>query len=440
MSFPILVAGLVVALGAGHPPPSPSVPDAGAAFASGRTAASGSDEQGYRVFLLTMDQGDQVWEQFGHNALLIRDPEGRELVWNWGLFDFEDVDFIPRFLRGTMRYSMGPAETAPFLDAYARLNRTIYANEVYLDDDEALALDEFVRWNHRPENRAYTYHYFLDNCSTRLRDALDGVLGGLLGDRFGQRMTPESFRDHSRRLVQETLWVDQGLSFLLGARGDAPITEWEAMFVPMELMELMEGVERPDGEGGMRPLLGARDTLFLADRPPTPEEPPRFSFLWILGGLAAGGGIAALGAGASQGRRGATTGLAAAIVAWGLFSGALGGLLVAAWLTDHDFIHWNLNVLYISPLGPALAVVAAAALGRSAWREGRPGRLAAGLAAAIALLAVTAALLQLVSVVHQGNAEVIAVALPVNLAVAWSLLGLAGWAPAQPAPLRRSSA
>jgi hypothetical protein len=42
------------------------------------------------------------------------------------------------------------------------------------------ALREFLEWNWLPQNRDYLYDYFRDNCSTRVRDALDRVLGGAL--------------------------------------------------------------------------------------------------------------------------------------------------------------------------------------------------------------------------------------------------------------------
>ena len=49
------------------------------------------------VYLMTMGPGDAVWEKFGHNAIWIRDTtRGFDAAYNWGLFDFNDVDFIPR--------------------------------------------------------------------------------------------------------------------------------------------------------------------------------------------------------------------------------------------------------------------------------------------------------------------------------------------------------
>ncbi|MFW5904651.1 MAG: DUF4105 domain-containing protein, partial [bacterium] len=222
--------GVVEALRTG--PPEPGRPPLREVAPSPEAARPTGDLEGrqererLRVFLLTMGPGDEVWERFGHNALLIRDDlTGEATAWNWGLFDFGAVDFIPRFLRGTMLYSMGPAPLEPFLESYRRANRSVYANELHLTPEEAEELDAFVRWNYRPENRQYRYDYFRDNCSTRLRDALDGILGGVLRQRFAGRETPRTFRWHSRRMVQELFWIDQGMSHLMGPRGDRPISE-----------------------------------------------------------------------------------------------------------------------------------------------------------------------------------------------------------------------
>lgn len=385
-----------------------------------------SGDQDLRVYLLTMDQGDEVWELFGHNAILIRNlTTGEELAWNWGLFNFEDVDFLPRFLRGTMRYTMGPAPLGPFLDSYARADRSVYANEVLLTEEEAGELDAFVRWNYLPENRPYIYDYFRDNCSTRVRDALDGVLDGVIGEHFRGRTTPYSYRWHTRRLVQVQGWVDQGLSFLLGTRGDLPRSEWEAMFLPMELLESLEGFEFADASGRSRALLGPREVLVSSGRPPAPAAPPSFSLVWLGLGLAGAFLLAALGRGrgdaGGQDAGPASWGLAGLGAAWGLFAGLLGALLVVSWGTDHVFIQRNVNILYTSPLGLILVVALPLGLIRGGgWRE-HARRIARLTAVVIAVGSVLGASLQLLGIVTQGNAEVVAVALPLNLALAWAL-------------------
>lgn len=389
-------------------------------------------EERYEIHLVTMDQGDQVWEMFGHNALVVLDREaGTAVAWNWGVFNFEDVDFIPRFLRGTMLYRLEGMDPEWMIRSYIGDNRSVHTHRLHLSPDEAATLVEHIRVHYLPENRHYVYDYFRDNCSTRIRDALDLAVGGELRAHFEDRSTPRSYRWHSRRLVQRVGWVDQGLSFLLGPRGDLPRTEWEAMFVPMELARLLEDFEREGPGGETRPLLGPRQILFEADRPPTPAAPPPFSawmpilgfvgggLLILLGWWAAGAGRAEGPAGGrGRGGVGARAAFGVAAGGWALFSGALGWLLVASWFTDHTFIHWNLNLLYASPLALPLLAPLWSSLVSGRRARGSAGRWATGTALLIAGISVVGALIQATGLVIQGNGEVIALALPINLALA----------------------
>ena len=417
-----------LAAGLSQLPADASTSVAPAAFPQEVQVGDFPQEERYQIILLTTDQGDNIWELFGHNAILIRDRRtGQELVWNWGLFSFEDPDFLPRFLRGTMLYSMGPALLEPFLEAYRAANRTVYGNEILLTQAEARSLDELVRQNFEPENRDYVYHSLLDNCSTRVRDVLDMVLRGTLRERFGAATTPLSFRWHTRRLAGETVWIDQGVSFLLGTRGDLPRTEWEAMFIPMELMRLLEGFERPDGVGGTRPLLGPRQVLVQAARPPAPEAPSSFSLLWLVLGSGCAVLFLSLGTATRRGGLLARAGLVGSVALWGVFSGLLGSILMTVWFTDHDLIIWNANIFQLSPLALPLAAITGVALTRKTWWYGRPGRLATTLALLIAGLSVLAGLLQLTTIIRQGNAEALSVGIPANLGIAVALVRATRW-------------
>lgn len=379
-------------------------------------------EDRYEVFLLTMDQGDDLWELFGHNAILIRDGStGQELVWNWGLFSLDAPNFLAGFIQGTMLYSMGPASLGPFLDSYQAANRSVYANEIFLTDAESAELDRLVRENFEPENRDYVYDYFLDNCSTRVRDLLDTVLEGAIRERFVAEPTSMSYRWHVRRLLQRATWIDQGISVLMGVRGDEPRTEWEAMFAPLETMRLLEGFERDPGPGRLEPLLGERQVLVQANRPATPSAPPPFSFLWLVGGLGLSVLLTALGWAASAGGHFGRVSLAATIALWGIFSGVLGSVMILAWFTEHEFAHWNINILLTNPLTLPLALIVIVASIRERWWLGGIGQLAEKGALFIAGLSLLAGLLELLTIVSQQNFEALSLAIPMNLAVAAAL-------------------
>lgn len=92
----LLCLGMGVSHLAGQTDPAPG----------GLTPVPGSE---LRVWLVTVGAGEAVWERFGHNALRVLDTStGEDVSYNWGIFDFNQVDCIPRFLKGQMLYMMAP--------------------------------------------------------------------------------------------------------------------------------------------------------------------------------------------------------------------------------------------------------------------------------------------------------------------------------------------
>src|SRR5439155_13702503 len=113
------------------------------------------------VTLLTMGVGEQVWEQFGHNAiwLHVERPSSAggptDAVYHWGLFDSSQPYFIPRFLRGRMLYSMGGFALDGTLAEYRIRDRAVLAQELDLTNRQKVALRDFIRWTDTPEHREY---------------------------------------------------------------------------------------------------------------------------------------------------------------------------------------------------------------------------------------------------------------------------------------------
>ena len=191
-----------------------------------------------RVYLVTMGPGAAVWERFGHNAIWIDDPSVQpDTAYNYGLFDFGQENFLLRFIRGQMWYWMAGFPAEPYIRTYLRDNRSVWLQELNLPPRARLELRDFLRWNELPENRFYHYDYYRDNCSTRIRDAIDRVTGGAIADQTAFRPTGRSYRFHTQRLTANDPLVFTGLLLALGQGVDRPISAWEEMFLPMALRD-----------------------------------------------------------------------------------------------------------------------------------------------------------------------------------------------------------
>lgn len=375
-------------------------------------ALTGEPGSELTIYLVTMGQGDAIWEKFGHNAIWVHDPvAGTDVAYNWGMFDFNEADFIPRFLKGSMRYWMGAYPAEPMLAAYARMNRSVWVQELALTPAQRRELRDFLVWNAQPENAYYHYDYFRDNCSTRARDALDRVLGGRIRAAFDTVATGTSYRWHMRRLTQGALPLYTGMNLILGEPGDRPISAWEEMFLPMKLRDYVRDLRVPGPDGTLRPLVAAEREVFVAEREPEPTAPAALEPRYLLLGVVLGGVLALLARAAARGSGAARTGFATVGTLWCLLAGFAGLIMVLTWtVTDHVFMYRNENLLQLSPLSLILVV----ALPRYVLR-GRSAATAWYTTAAVAALAVLGLVLQLLPAFFQANGEIIALALPAQL-------------------------
>ena len=119
------------------------------ATAQGPTAASA-----LRVSVLTFGPGDLVFERFGHNALRIVDPAtGSDLAYNWGMFSFDQPNFLGRFLSGDTQYWVEAFPSEPLIAFYAKFDRDAVEQVLDLTDAEKAELKAFVEANVREENK-----------------------------------------------------------------------------------------------------------------------------------------------------------------------------------------------------------------------------------------------------------------------------------------------
>lgn len=370
-----------------------------------------------RVWLVTAGPGDAVWEHFGHNAIRVLDTEtDRDVSYNWGIFDFQQVDFIPRFLQGRMLYMMAPFSTAAMIDAYGRADREIILQELDLTPTEKMELRTLAELNALPENRDYTYHYFLDNCSTRVRDLLNRVLGGALEDTFGGVATGTSYRFHTRRLTQVDPLIYTGMDMLLGTRSDEPITVWEEMFLPLTLRDEIRDVRVARDDGSVRPLVLSEEVAVASSRDAAAEAPPAWMWAYALLGLAMGGIFATLGTQVTRSNALLRRAVVGAAALWFALGGVGGTILVLLLFTDHTFAYWNENLFLFNPLLLGLAVILPLSRVRPAWQA-----TARRLAAVVAALALAGLVWQLAPTSHQANAIFLALVLPGHIGLAWAL-------------------
>jgi hypothetical protein len=380
----------------------------------GARARAAEPEPELRIFVLTFGPGDHPFFKFGHDAIGVQWAGQPPIIYNWGTFDFESPTLFADFLRGRLTYWLSTASGGETLREYQLTDRTIELQELDLSLADKKAMAERLVENAKPENKKYLYDYFWDNCSTRVRDAVDVATGG----RFKKAMqTPArlTYRHHALRLTSDLLWEYLGLDFGLGRPTDLPATRWQEGFIPAVVRDELREVRIPDDHGGEKPLVKGERVLYQSTRPAPPAQEPHWLAWFALAGIAAGSLLALLGR-LGIWRLVPRIGFGLLVGVIGLTSGLLGAALVFLWaFTNHQAAHANANLLVCPPILLALAPLAVG-LGRGRMVAAQSTFYIATLAALSALVGLAAKALPGAA---QDNLVFIAFFLPLWIGVAY---------------------
>jgi hypothetical protein len=378
---------------------------------AGVADAPGAD---LRVDLYTYGPGAIYWERFGHDALVVTDTSsGEAYAFNYGLFDFDQKDFYLNFARGIMVYRAAAWPVADDIREYSREGRSITIQHLDLTPSQRAALRDFLVWNVQPRNARYSYRYFTDNCTTRVRDVLDRVLGGALQRQLAGPVHGESFRSETDRLMSGQPWLMYLLDLGLGPFADRPLTRWTGAFIPKRLMEELRGVRVSGGA----PLVRSETVLSPQRLPSPPATPPDMRWPLLIAGLVLG---AAFVASAWLRDRYEIERWWFAVVgtSYALLAGTAGALMLVLWLATAHRAAWaNENLWLFNP--------AAWLLVPTLLRVRKPGvtgsRFALAVAGLLALLSLFALVSKLMPAFPQHNLPWILFALPAWLGLACGL-------------------
>ena len=328
------------------------------AFFAPRTAnAEPGDE--LTVYVITFGPGDHPFYKFGHDAIWIHNESvknsslKRDPVYNFGTFAFGDPALIPKFVQGRFLYWLSKQSIGITVRMYQAENRSVDAQELNLTAAQKKALYDALEENAKEENKHYKYDYYRDNCATRVRDAIDLVLGGKLKE-ASQAPASMTWRQHTLRLTADDVVLSEALNVVMGSVIDRPLNQWEEMFLPAYVQEGLRRVMVPGPDGKEIPLVKSERALTTATgRAPLRTAPPSWLPWHLLVGVVIGGALLLAG-------RSAKDSLAARIALGVLLFlvGAacfLGVLFVFVWIgTDHEVGYHNENILQLVPWGVGL--------------------------------------------------------------------------------------
>ena len=212
------------------------------------------------IGLITCSPHEEVYSLYGHSALRYHDLRtGEDIVFNYGIFNFEKPHFVLRFVFGLTDYELGIVPTKPFCDYYRKWGSQVSEQMLNLTADEKNRITQALAENLRPENKVYRYNYFYDNCSTRPRDIIERCVSGKIEYAERPDYTP-TYRELIHDHTQGHPWARFGNDMLLGVKADMKTDMRQQEFLPEHLMADFDGAAIMSDDG-RRPLVSQKRTL-----------------------------------------------------------------------------------------------------------------------------------------------------------------------------------
>ncbi len=298
----------------------------------------------WEVSLLTADPGTELYSSFGHSAIRLREVSsegGKDLVFNFGTFDFDTPNFYGKFATGKLNYMLSMTTYDRFIIEYDYYKRGLREQVLDLNEEQKDFLLQHMDAQYDPARRYYKYDFFFNNCATKIRDAFEISMGDQLVWNDSTAGEEKTFRNLLDEFLAPLPWADFGIDLALGAVIDRPATPREKQFLPTYMEQAFANATIVEN-GVARPLV--KESRVLLEYPKEESQPSLvnpFVIFWLLTLIFVG--LTFYGFKKGKLMKGLD------LVLFGIL-GTLGLVVAFLWFfTDHTATLWNWNLLWAFP-------------------------------------------------------------------------------------------
>ncbi len=192
------------------------------------------------IELYTFGAGENYWEAFGHTALRVK-INNIDYMYGFGYFNFNDEDFFLKFAKGKMQYFLGIEETNLEIDNYINQGRSVWSQKLNLSSSQKKQLITQLNYLAQAENRYYHYDYFLNNCTSQIRDLLDEVTNGEISKQLKGVQTSKSWNDLTFPVNNQT-WMNLGVAIAYGVPAYQVRDKWSLSVFPEDFARALEQI------------------------------------------------------------------------------------------------------------------------------------------------------------------------------------------------------
>ena len=194
-----------------------------------------------QISVITSGPGEALYEKFGHTAIRVKDPVLQlDLIYNYGIFDFEDPNFYINFTKGFMKYKLARYPFYLSLKSAQQDGRWVKEQVLNLTQQQQNEFFKFLENNALPQNASYFYDPFFDNCATRPRDIIQKITGDNLVFKDDFVSENLSLRQLMNKEINPNTWGSLGINIALGSKLDKIANASEYLYLPDYVFEALK--------------------------------------------------------------------------------------------------------------------------------------------------------------------------------------------------------
>jgi hypothetical protein len=189
-----------------------------------------------RVSVLTCGTGNESYSLFGHTAIRISDLDSNlDIVYNYGHFDFDTPNFVMKFTKGDLNYSITNNRYIDFMNQYNYEKRDVYEQELNIPIALKQKLFDNLAQSMLSDERLYQYKFIDNNCTSKVVDVINKTLNEKV-------ITKKTAADQTYRSIlfpyfDNHFYEKLGTSIVFGTKVDQLGTK---IFLPFELLESLK--------------------------------------------------------------------------------------------------------------------------------------------------------------------------------------------------------
>ncbi|WP_140487579.1 DUF4105 domain-containing protein [Flavobacterium sp. GSA192] len=191
------------------------------------------------VSVITCGVGNESYSLFGHTAIRIKDAVNFvDAVYNYGAFDFNTPNFVPKFAKGDLQYFAVVNRYSDFINQYSYENRSVDEQELQIPLTLKQQLFENLNNSLASGDSHYTYKFIDKNCTSMVVDIINKTLGETVITK--KTDTELTYRSILYPYFDHHFYEKLGTSIIFGSKVDAMGTK---LFLPLELQKSLKLIQ-----------------------------------------------------------------------------------------------------------------------------------------------------------------------------------------------------